>query len=260
MFIRYNYFGDNMNKQKKLVLGRSIFVFIIFVAFGVIILTEKMGDFFIPKITNKMNDYIEDKYNKEEFNLEEVKFKNTTYTMKVISKENKHHYFYIKYFNKKITDTYQKDYKEGKNLLDYLKDKLKKEIMKKTSTTCELEITSTLDKYTDLVRERIIKEDNLLGLKFFIIKKELVIEKWDSDTINKEINSYISKYKDNNITPKSYTITITFKSDITKSIEIKNITEEFTNNTSSKEIIDDIINDEKSDLLKENKITYKYLN
>ena len=57
------------------------------------------------------------------------------------------------------------------------------------------------------------------------------------------------------MTPKSYTITITNKNDITESIEIKNITKEV-----SKEIINDIINDEKSDLLKENKITYKYLN
>ena len=36
---------------------------------------------------------------------------------------------------------------------------------------------------------------------------------------------------------------------------IKNITDKVT-----KHIISDIINDKKSDLLKENKITYKYLN
>ena len=173
--------------------------------------------------------------------------------MKVESKENKHHYFYINYYNKKITDTYKKDYIEGKNLLNYIKKKLKKDINTKTNINCDVEITSTLDKYTNIVREKIIKEDNLLELKFYIIKKELIIDKWDEETITNKINNFLSNFTD--ITPKSYTITVTNKDDITESIEIKNITKEV-----SKEIINDIIKDEKSDLLKENKITYKYLN
>lgn len=249
-----------MDKQKKLVFERSIFVFIICVIFGVIIVTEKMGGLLIPKVTKKMNTYIEEKYNKEEFKYSPVTYKNTTYTMKVSSKDNKNHYFYVKYFGKKLSDTYKKDYKEGKKLLDYLKDKLKKDIMKKTSTSCDIEITSTLDEYTNIVRERIIKEDNLLELKFYKIKKELIITDWNKENITLEITNLINNYKENNITPKSYTIIITNKKDITKSIEIKNITEEFIDNSSNKEIINDIINDEKSDLLKNNKITYKYLN
>lgn len=249
-----------MDKQKKLVFERSIFVFIICVIFGVIIVTEKMGGLLIPKVTKKMNTYIEEKYNKEEFKYSPVTYKNTTYTMKVSSKDNKNHYFYVKYFGKKLSDTYKKDYKEGKKLLDYLKDKLKKDIMKKTSTSCDIEITSTLDEYTNIVRERIIKEDNLLELKFYKIKKELIITDWNKENITLEITNLINNYKENNITPKSYTIIITNKKDITKSIEIKNITEEFIDNSSNKEIINDIINDEKSDLLKNNKITFKYLN
>lgn len=242
-----------MNKQKKLLLERSIFILIIFVALGVIVVTEKFGNLMTPKVTKKMNTYIEEKYKDLDINTNEVTFKNTTYTMKVESKENKHHYFYINYFNRKITDTYKKDYVEGKNLLDYLKKKLKKEINKKTNTNCDIEITSTLDKYNDIVRDRIIKEDNLLELKFFIVKKELVIDNWDEENITNKINNFLDKFTD--ITPKSYTIIITNKSDPTESIEIKNITDNI-----SKEIISDIINDKKSDLLKENKITYKYLN
>ena len=242
-----------MNKQKKLSFERGIFVFIVFVLLGVIVVTEKFGDIMIPKATKKINNYIEEKYKDLNLKTNEVTFKNTTYTMKVESKENKHHYFYINYYNRKITDTYKVDYIEGKNLLNYIKKKLKKEINNKTNTNCDIEITSTLDKYTDIVRERIIKEDNLLELKFFIVKKELVIKEWNEETITNKINTFIEKFKD--ITPKSYTITITNKNDVTESIEIKNITKEV-----SKEIINDIISDEKSDLLKENKITYKYLN
>lgn len=242
-----------MNKQKKLTLQRGIFVFIVFIALGVIVVTEKFGNIMIPKVTKKLNTYIEENYKDLNLNTNEVTYKNTTYTMKVESKENKHHYFYINYYNKKITDTYKKDYIEGKNLLNYIKKKLKKDINTKTNINCDVEITSTLDKYTNIVREKIIKEDNLLELKFYIIKKELIIDKWDEETITNKINNFLSNFTD--ITPKSYTITVTNKDDITESIEIKNITKEV-----SKEIINDIIKDEKSDLLKENKITYKYLN
>lgn len=242
-----------MNKQKKLLLERSIFILIVFVALGVIVITEKFGNIMIPKASKRINTYVEEKYKNLNLKTNDVTFKNTTYTMKVESKENKHHYFYINYYNRKITDTYKKDYVEGKNLLNYLKKKLKKEINNKTNTNCDIEITSTLDKYTELVQEKIIKEDNLLELKFYIIKKELVIDKWDEETITNKINNFLEKFE--NITPKSYTITITNKEDITESIEIKNITNEVT-----KEIISDIINNKKSDLLKENKITYKYLN
>lgn len=242
-----------MNKQKKLLLERSIFILVVFVCLGIIVITEKFGNIMIPKATKKINTYIEDKYKDLNLKTNKVEFKNTTYTMKVESKENKNHYFYINYYNRKLTDTYKKDYVEGKNLLTYIKKKLKKEINNKTNTNCDIEITSTLDKYTDIVKERIIKEDNLLELKFFIIKKELIIDKWDEGTISNRINRFLEKFE--NINPKSYTITITNKEDITESIEIKNIT-----NKINKEIISDIINNKKSDLLKENKITYKYLN
>lgn len=242
-----------MNKQKKLLIQRGIFVFIVFVALGVIVVTEKFGNIMIPKITKKMNAYIEENYKNLNLKTNDVTYKNTTYTMKLESKENKNHYFYINYYNKKITDTYKKDYIEGKSLLTYIKKKLKKEINNLTNTNSDIEITSTLDKYTDIVKERIIKEDNLLELKFFIIKKELIINEWNEENISNTINKYLEKF--NNITPKSYTITITNKNDLTESIEIKNIT-----NKVNKDIISDIINNEKSDLLKTNKITYKYLN
>ena len=248
-----------MNKQKKLTLERGIFVFIVFVLLGVIVVTEKFGDVMIPRITKKMDTYIEEKYKNLDLKTNKVTFKNTTYTMKVESKENKNHYFYINYFNRKITDTYQKDYVEGKNLLTHIEKKLKEEITKSTNTNCDIEITSTLDKYTESVQERIIKEDNLLELKFFIVKKELTIDDWNEENITNKINNYLDKFS--NITPKSYTITITNKNDITESIEIKNITDdEQKENEILNLIISDIIKDKKSDLLKENKITYKYLN
>ena len=251
-----------MKKQKKLLFARSIFILIIIILFGIIIITEKAGGILIPKAENKFNDYIEKNYKEEKNNfiLGKVTYKNTTYKMKVMDKLNKNHYFYIKYYHKKITDTYKEDYIKGKTILSYTKNKLKKEIEEKTTTSCEIEITNSLDKYTTTVQKKIITNDNLLELKFYTIKKEVLINEWNNKEITNKIIKTINTYKENNITPKNYSITITNKEDITESIEINNITEDFINNTNKEKIISDIINDKNSKILKENKITYKYLN
>ena len=250
-----------MKKQKQLLFARNIFLFIIIVAFGVIVFTEKAGSIFLPKAEKKINNYIDKKYKneKDKFVLGKVTFKNTTYTMKITDKENKNHYFYINYSHKKTKDTYKEDYIEGKTLLTNIKKNLKKEIEKETSTSCEIIILNTLDKYTSTVQNRIIKEDNLKELKFYNLKKEILIKNWNSKEITDKINKTISMYKENNITPKNYIITITNKDDITESIEIK-LTEDFISISSKEKIISDIINDNNTKLLKENKITYKYLN
>lgn len=250
-----------MKKQKQLLFARSIFIFIILVAFGVIIVTEKAGGILIPKANEKIKDYINTKYKneKDNFKLGKTTFKNTTYTMKVTNKENKNHYFYINYSHKKTTDTYKKDYVEGKTLLTYIKKNLKRDIEKETSTSCEIIILNTLDKYTTIVQNKIIKEDNLKELKFYNLKKEIIIKNWNSKEISEKISNTITMYKENNITPKNYIIIITNKDDVTNSIEIT-LNEEFINNSSQEKIISDIINDNNSKLLKENKITYKYLN
>ena len=261
MLLRYNLIGDNMKKQKRLLFARSIFLFVIIIAFGIIIFTEKAGGIFLPKAQEKISKYIEDKYKdeKDNFNLGKVTFKNTTYTMKVYNKENKYHYFYINYYHKKITDTYKKDYIEGKTILSHIKKKLKKEIEKETNTSCEIIILNKLNDYTSIVQNRIIKEDNLKELKFYNIKKEILIKEWNTKEITDKLIKTINTYKENNITPKNYIITITNKEDVTESIEIT-LTDEFINNDSKDKIISDIINDNNSKLLKENKITYKYLN
>lgn len=251
-----------MNKQKRLIIERSIFVFIIFVILGVIVFTEKAGSLLIPRVKGKIDNYVEENYKeiKDSLVFKDITYKNYTYTMKVESKENKNHFFYIKYSNRKINDTYKDDYIKGKNLLKHINKSLQKDIEDITKMPCTIEINSTLDKYTSMVQERIIKEDNLLELSFYTLKKDIMINKWDKTTITEEIVKILNTYKENNIIPKNYTITITNKDKITESIEVKNLTNDFINNNSKEEIINDIINNNNSNILKENKIEYKYLN
>ena len=251
-----------MQKQKHLLFARNVFLFIIFVIFGVIIVTEKSAGILTPKIQEEMDAYIENNYSSitNSINKKDAKYNKTIYKRKIVSKENKNHYFYIIYKNKKIKDTYKEDYLEGKNLLNHIKKTLEKEITNTTNLNTKVKINTTLNNYTKSVQERIIKEDNLKELKFYTIEKEIIIDNWNSKDITEEIHNTIAKYYNNKITPRSYTITITNKKDITESIRISNLTENFLINTSKEQIIDDIIKDKNSTILKENKIEYKYLN
>ena len=137
---------------------------------------------------------------------------------------------------------------------------MEQDIRKKTSTSVKVSIISTLDKYTSLVQDKIITEDNLLELKFYNIEKDLTIKDWTSKEILTSISELVTKCQNNNITPKSYTFTITNSKDITQSIQISNITEEFINSKDNEQIINDILEDNNSKLVKNNKIKYKYLN
>ena len=249
-----------MKKQKKLLFARNIFFFFIIIIFTIIIMSEKKDTILIPKATKKITSYIENKYNKDDFKLGDVSYKNNKYTMKVSSKENNKRYFFIYYTKTGITDSYQNDYIEGKSFLSNLKKDLEKSIKSIVNTKVTVEIPTTLDQYTDTVRKRILNEDNLLELKFYIIKEELLIKKWDPVEIEKQIEQCITKYTNSNITPKSFTIIINNDNEITESIEINNLTTDFINNPSKIEIINDILNDNNSILLKTNKITYVYKN
>ena len=251
-----------MKTKNSLLIGRGIFLIIIIVAFGLIIVNEKGTVLLKNKVEKQLNTYLEDNYQEILSNTkkEETIIKNNLYSKKIVSNKNKNLYFLIKYQNKKISDTYKKDYVEGKTLFTYLNKKLEKDIKNKTKIDCKVDTITTLDKYSDKVQERIIKEDNLLELKYYYIQKELLIDNWNNKEITKEITKLIEEMKNGNITPKYYEITITNKDDITTSIKISNINEEFIENTKKEQIIQDIINNKETELLKENKITYKYEN
>ena len=221
--------------QNKLLFGRAIFTLIIIVSFGLIIMNEKGYLLFSKKAEKKINDYLDENYTSlSNITKSSVSYDNNQFKMKISSKDNNNHYFYIIYSNKKITDTYQEDYVEGKKLLEYTKKLLEEKINDGSSVS----ITATLDNYSEIVQERIIKNDNLLSLKFYIITKELKVDNLDYDTIYNRINDYISKCNSNNITPKSYSFTIIDQKDITKSIKISNITEDNLSVEAIKEALD----------------------
>ena len=246
-----------MNKQTKLVLERSIFFTFVFVCFGLIIINEKQDLFITKRVEKKLNDYIEKKYNKLNLDKSPIKYKNTTFTIKLSSKDNINYFFYVKYSNKKITDTYKDDYVKGKSFLKYIEKKLNKEIIKNTSNQCKISINTSFDKMRDIIKERLLNEEDLIHLKIYDIEKDLMIENWNSTEITDNINNLIYKYNENNITPKSFQIRITNKKDITESITIKNIKNNFISIQNNEQIIKDILKNNNTSLLKQYEITYE---
>ena len=246
-----------MNKQTKLVLERSIFFTFVFVCFGLIIINEKQDLFITKRVEKKLNDYIEKKYNKLNLDKSPIKYKNTTFTIKLSSKDNINYFFYVKYSNKKITDTYKDDYVKGKIFLKYIEKKLNKEIIKNTSTQCKISINTSFDKMRDIIKERLLNEEDLIHLKIYDIEKDLMIENWNSTEITDNINNLIYKFNENNITPKSFQIRITNKKDITESITIKNIKNNFISIQNNEQIIKDILKNNNTSLLKQYEITYE---
>lgn len=251
-----------MKEQKKLIYGMSLLFLTIFVFFGVIIVNVKTPSLKIPKVKEKLETYLNENYKEETENLslEDIEYKNLKYIGKVTYKNNKNHYFNIYYENKKITDTYKKDYLEGTNILNYHKNFLEKEISKKTNIKVKVTMSNKLNKYTKEIQDIIINSKNIKKLKIYDLEQSIYVEDLQVLNITKAIKNNISYYKKLDINPKSYTFIITNKNDITKALNIKNITNEIVENNNLDTIIDVIINKKNKEILDIYNITYEYLN
>lgn len=247
-----------MNEGKKLTVQMALFFLVVFVLLGTIVIKEKQNLLFLPKIENSIINYLTENYNELNLNKEKVTEKNNTFSMKVTNPTNKNHYFYINYSNKEITDTYRTDYLEGKTLLTHLSNKLEKEIQEKTKKKYKVTFDNTLNNYSDKVKEKILNED-INTLKIYTIEKEIATS-WEYQTITNNITDIMTTLEKEQFTPKNYTITITNIDDITISVKINNLKSTLINNDTLSIIINDIINNNNTSILKENKITYEYLN
>ena len=250
-----------MKKQKSLTLGMGIFTFLVIVAFGSIIVTEKASIIMAPRIEKKVEKYINNKYKdvKDKVKISKTTYKNTKFITKITDIKNKNHYFYIYYQNKKITDTYKNDYVEAKPLMNHITKVIKKEIKQKTKKDYTIKMSDTYPNYTTMVQNRLLKEENLSELRCYIIEDELIINKWTKDNIKDEIIKYINDLESKKVTPNNFSLTITSKIDKNKSIKIDNITTETANKDNFVNVIDSILNKKNDDLVANDRIEYRYL-
>ena len=247
-----------MNEGKKLTIQMALFFLVTFVLFGTIIIKEKQNIIFLPKIENSISKYMNDTYQDLSLEKDKVTEENNVFTMKVKNIKNKNHYFYIKYSNKKITDTYKTDYLEGKTILNHLSTKLEKDIYKETNITYKVSFDNKFNNYSEKV-QKLLLEENIKTLKVYTIEKEITTS-WEINNITKILTDTMTTLEKKQFTPKNYTFIITNEKDITQSVKINNIKSSLINENKLQIIISDIINNNKSNILAENKITYEYLN
>lgn len=247
-----------MNEGKKLTIQMALFFLVTFVLFGTIIIKEKQNIIFLPKIENSISKYMNDTYQDLSLEKDKVTEENNVFTMKVKNIKNKNHYFYIKYSNKKITDTYKTDYLEGKTILNHLSTKLEKDIYKETNITYKVSFDNKFNNYSEKI-QKLLLEENIKTLKVYTIEKEITTS-WEINNITKILTDTMTTLEKKQFTPKNYTFIITNEKDITQSVKINNIKSSLINENKLQIIISDIINNNKSNILAENKITYEYLN
>ena len=248
-----------MSEQNKLTMQMAIFFLIVFVSFGTLVVKEKQNILFKPKIENSINEYISNNYNDLDLKKSEVKIENNKFIMKVMNKTNENLYFYITYYKKEITDTYQKDYIEGNSLIPYINKQIENKINNIYSVNAKVTITNTLDNYSSQIKEKLLKEDKLENLKIYNLELE-ISTLWNNESITNKISDIMTTLEQKKITPKNYTIIVTNPTDITQSVKINNLTTKCLENNNLTIIINDIINNNNTDILKTYDISYEYLN
>ena len=245
--------------MKKLQFQYFIFLIIIFILFTLLVSIEKISPLMANKVDKKINDYIKNTYTLTDIKTTKTVYKDNKYEKKVINKTNNNYYFVIYYNKRKITDTYQKDYVEGEKFLKYISQSIKNNIYKKINIKYNININNKFNKFTDKVKDKILKEDNLESLSIYTLSYELKTS-LNSKKISKEIIRIDNSLSSKNINPKTYEITITDEKDITKSIKVKGINRDIIKANILENIINDIINNKKSNILEENNIIYENLN
>lgn len=249
-----------MKEQKKLEMQMFLLFFIVFIFFGTITLTIKLGGFMTPKIDKNLNTYINENYKeiKNEITIGQTKYieKDSIYRKKIINKKNKNLYFYVSYKNKKIKSTYKKDYQQGSTLFNEQKTRFEKDISNKYKET-KITFPKKLNSYTKVNQEKIITGD-IKTIPVYIISTELEVSTWNQQTLVKEINDYNKYLKNKNYNPKGYNLTISNAKKIEQTIKIKNLTTNLTE-TDFNSIINGIIKIDKSIIEKYN-IDYQYTN
>lgn len=252
-------------KEQSLILQMGFLYLLVILFFGLIIIEEKKKEVLMPKVDKKLQEYINENYKKENIEKGKIKLnkKESLYTVKVYNKQNKDLYFYVNYNyeTKKISKTFEKDYKEGKTLKEkiekYLNKKLEKLKEKEKAPIKNIYITENLKltETTNDIKEELLKknydlplytiniEDNISSLTEEIFTKKL-----------KKINNYIKKI---NLNPKDYNITLNNKTSPSKSINLKLEKEVLDQNV---DYIYSMIIENNKEILSKYNIEYKYLN
>ena len=214
-----------LKEDKKLIIGMTVFSLFVFIIFSFIIINEKTLLYSKTKQKKKLINYIEKKYPNTNWNYKEIQQKKNTYSMKVVATTNKNYFFFVTYQNKKISDTYQKDYIKGASILNYTQKKLEQEIKKKTKKEYKVKIIAPLNQFSKQTQKKIIEEENILALNIYSLELK-INTKWNKEEIIEEIKKEVSSLENLGIKPNSYQIIVSNKNKQKQTFELNDITKE----------------------------------
>lgn len=250
-----------MDTKKQLTIGMALLFIFVIAFFGIVIINVKNKELLLPKIDKKMQSHIKDKYINisNDIKINKTKFNNikNRYEVKITSKDNKNLYFMVYYKNKKFSDTYQNDYIKGNSLLNYYKKSFLKKLPKsKKYINTKISFTKDLNKYSSIVKKALIENDDIAKLSIYSITSDIIVSNFNNDSLKSSITNYYKYINNSKLKPKYYNLILTNKEDITKELEINNLSEEvITNNL--EEIVTGIVNNNK-EITKKYNFNYKY--
>ena len=158
------------------------------------------------------------------------------------------------YENKKITDTYKKDYLEGRTLIKSKEKEIQNNIKKVTKAVYKIQLDK-LNTYKESEQKELITNKKPETLRLYNLEANVSVEKLKEENIINVIQIVNTNASEKNINPRTYTFKI--KSD-KKTLCIKNIPYEVIESEELNTIINDIITKKESKLLTQYNIEYEY--
>lgn len=230
--------------KNRLMLEMSIFAVLLFTACALLVIHEKKNEYLIPKIDQKLKEYVKEKYPNlmKEVNIHKTVYhkKKASYLMRIENKKNKGLYFIVRYKNKKITSSYKIDYLEGKTLLSKLENELEAQLRKKVTNKITLHFTQKLNEYNSSIYDRIISNDHIPELSIYNINAELESNDFQINSLVTSISNFYHFIHHEGYHPNYYQLRIIHSKNITKEIKLKFLSEKLiTQNL--EEIIEGII-------------------
>ncbi len=230
--------------KNKLMLEMSIFAIFLFTACTFLVINEKKNEYLIPKIDQKLKEYVKEQYPNltKEINIRKTTYhkKKAAYFMRIENKKNKDLYFIVHYKNKKITSSYKTDYLEGKTLLSKLENELEAQLRNKVNNKITLHFTQKLNEYNYSIYDRIISNDHIQELSIYNINAELESNDFQINSLVTSISNFYHFINHEDYHPNYYQLRIIHSKNITKEIKLKFLNEKLiTQNL--EEIIEGII-------------------
>lgn len=196
--------------KNKLIIAQALLYSIVIIAFGFILIKEKVPAIKQKKATEKLEAYYQKKYAQENLKKGKIKKKGNSYQVNYYNKKYPNLFFTIQIKNNKITDNYQTNYLEGKNIINNIEQTTTKKYQEIFQNTNYQKIKVTFKNLNEYPKEDQINilTNNTSSKAYYNVSYYLKINNNDPAYLNNLLTSFIKIANNNNLTANSYSITV----------------------------------------------------